>query len=242
MEPRGERLQKALAAAGVASRRHAEELIAAGRVAVNGQTVTQLGTRVSPSDRVSVDGKLIPRVPQYRYVMLNKPLGVISSAHDEHGRRTVVDLVPTSIRVYPVGRLDFDSEGLILLTNDGELTFRLLHPRHEIPKEYFVWLNPPPTDAQLKQLRDGVEIVGGRTRPAGVARRSGGAVSVTIHEGRKRQIRQMAAAVGLDVARLVRVRVGPLSLGNLGLGEWRELRPAEVTALREAAGLETGTR
>lgn len=237
VEPEGERLQKALAAAGIASRRHAEELIADGRVAVNGKTVTQLGTKVLPTDRISVDGKTISRTPRHVYVMLNKPADVLSTAHDERGRRTVVDLVHTPQRVYPVGRLDLDSEGLLLLTNDGELTFRLLHPRHEIDKEYLVWLDRSPNEEELRQLREGVEIEGGRTAPARVARKSGGTLSITLHEGRKRQIRQMAAALGLEVQHLLRIRVGPLTLGKLKPGEWRELRPEELEALREAAGL-----
>lgn len=241
-EIQGERLQKALAAAGVASRRQAEEMITAGRVEVNGKVVTELGTRVGPTDRISVDGTLISRVPRHTYVLLNKPVGVLSTTVDERGRRTVVDLVGAGERVYPVGRLDLDSEGLLLLTNDGELTFRLLHPRHEIPKEYLVWVRPSPTPEQLRQLRDGVEIEGGKTLPAQVSRRPGGALSITLREGRKRQIRLMAAAVGLQVDRLVRVREGPLELGNLPPGAWRELRPSEVAALREAAGLDMEER
>jgi len=226
-----------LAAAGVASRRHAEELIQAGRVQVNGAVVTQLGTRVAPHDRVAVDGKLISRTPAYTYIMLNKPVGVVSTARDERGRRTVVDLVKTSVRVYPVGRLDVTSEGLILLTNQGDLTFRLLHPRHEVPREYHVWVSPSPTAAQLDQLRRGVEIEGWRTGPAELSRGPGGALRMIIHEGHKRQIRLMCQAVGLNVERLVRVRIGPLTLGRLNPGEWRELRPAEVQALLDAVGL-----
>lgn len=237
MEAEGERLQKALAAAGIASRRHAEELIADGRVAVNGKTVTQPGTKVLPNDRISVDGKSVSRTPHHVYVMLNKPADILCTAHDERGRRTVLDLVQTRQRVYPVGRLDLDSEGLLLLTNDGELTFRLLHPRHEIDKEYLVWLDRSPTEDELRQLREGVEIEGGRTAPAKVVRKAGGALSLTLHEGRKRQVRQMAATLGLEVQHLLRIRIGPLSLGKLKTGEWRELRPEELEALRDAAGL-----
>lgn len=235
--PEGERLQKVLAAAGVASRRHAEEMIQAGRVAVNGQQVTRLGTRVTPSDQVAVDGKLISRKPNYSYVLVNKPVGVVSTARDDRGRRTVVDLVKAPLRIYPVGRLDLESEGLMLLTNHGELTFRLLHPRHEIPREYAVWVSPPPKPEQLEQLRRGVEIEGWRTRPAEVKRVPGGALRIVIHEGHKRQIRRMCEAVGLNVDRLVRVRMGPLTLGHLKPGEWRELRPNEVEKLLTAAGL-----
>lgn len=229
-----------LAAAGIASRRRAEELILAGRVAVNGARVTQLGTRVGPRDRITVDGKPISRTRRYTYVILNKPVGVLSTARDERGRRTVLDLVKTRERIYPVGRLDLESEGLILLTNHGQLTFRLLHPRFEIPREYLVWVSPPPTREQIQRLRQGVEIEGSRTAPAEVVQVPGGALRMIIHEGRKRQIRLMCQAVGLRVERLVRVRLGPLRLGNLKPGQWRELRPAEVTALLKAAGLAEG--
>jgi 23S rRNA pseudouridine2605 synthase len=232
--PAGERLQKALAAAGVASRRHAEELIAAGRVSVNGEVVTQPGTRVGPEDHLAVDNRPINRSPRFAYLLLNKPAGVLSTAHDERGRRTVLDLIQSRERVYPVGRLDLDSEGLLLLTNDGELTFRLLHPRHELPREYQVWVHPTPTDQQLEQLRQGVEIEGWRTSPAQVRWLSGGSLSVVIHEGHKRQVRRMAEAVGLSVDRLVRVRMGPLTLGKLQPGEWRSLRPEEVEKLKGA--------
>ena len=235
--PEGERLQKALATAGIASRRHAEELITAGRVAVNGTIVTQLGTRVSPQDQITVNGKPILRTPHHRYIMLNKPPGVLSTARDERSRQTVLDLVNLPERVYPVGRLDLDSEGLLLLTNDGDLTFRILHPRHELPREYHVWVQPWPTTEQLEQLRHGVEINGWRTHQARVSILTGGVLSITIHEGHKRQIRLMCYAVGLRVERLERVRIGPLKLGNLRQGEWRELKPTELEELREAVGL-----
>jgi 23S rRNA pseudouridine2605 synthase len=232
-----ERLQKALAFAGVASRRQAEQLIVAGRVAVNDRVVTELGTKVSPRDRIAVDGQLIDRDPHHQYILLNKPVGVLSTARDERGRPTVLDLVKSSERVYPVGRLDIDSEGLLLLTNDGELTFRLLHPRHEIPREYQVWVTPSPSDEQLATLQAGVEIDGWRTGPATIRRRPGGALSFTIHEGHKRQIRLIVQAVGLHVTRLVRIRLGPLVLGSLKPGDWRDLRAEEVDALRSEAGL-----
>ncbi len=236
-ERREERLQKVLAAAGVASRRQAEELIVGGRVTVNNRIVTQLGTKVGPSDQIAVDGKSVNRSPRHTYVLLYKPLGVLSTAHDERGRPTVLDLVKTSERVYPVGRLDLDSEGLILLTNDGDLTFRLLHPRHEVPREYHVWVSPDPTDEQITRLQRGVEIEGWTTGPAVVRRRPGGILSIVIHEGHKRQIRLMCHAVGLSVLRLVRVRMGPLTLGALKPGEWRELRPEEVASLARDAGI-----
>lgn len=235
--PKGERLQKVLASAGVASRRAAEEMILAGQVTVNGRVVTELGSRVGPRDRIAVDGRPIARAPRFRYILLNKPPGVLSSSHDERGRRTVLDLVQVTERVYPVGRLDVESEGLMLLTNDGELTNRLLHPSHEIPREYHVWVSPDPTEPQLEQLRRGVVIEGGLTHPAQVTRKPGGFLTMTIHEGRKRQIRQMAEAVALRVNRLQRVRLGPLTIGALRPGEWRDLHPTEVHALAEATGL-----
>lgn len=235
--PSEERLQKALSAAGVASRRQAEEMIVGGRVAVNNHVVTQLGTKVGPTDRIAVDGRLIDRAPRHTYIILNKPLGVLSTAHDDRGRRTVLDLVTSAERVYPVGRLDLDSEGLILLTNDGELTFRLLHPRHEVPREYHVWVAPPATDEQIASLERGVDIEGWTTGPAVVRRRPGGLLSIVVHEGHKRQIRLMCNAVGLAVTRLIRVRLGHVTLGTLKPGEWRELRPEEVESLARDAGV-----
>jgi 23S rRNA pseudouridine2605 synthase len=235
IEAGGDRLQKALAAAGVASRRAAEELIVAGRVAVNGKVVSELGSRVLPTDTLTVDGKTIDRKPRHTYIVLNKPPGVLSTAKDEHGRRTVLDLVGQKDRVYPVGRLDLDSEGLLLLTNDGDLTFHILHPKHELQREYEVWVDPAPTDEQLDRLRQGVDLAGWVTSPAQVRRRPGGTLSIVIHEGHKRQVRLMCQAVGLRVTRLVRIRLGPLTLGTLKSGEWRPLRPAELAALRQAA-------
>jgi pseudouridine synthase len=204
---------------------------------VNDRIVTELGTKVGPADRISVDGRPVNRIPRHTYVLLNKPVGVLSTAHDERGRRTVIDLVKSPDRVYPVGRLDLDSEGLLLLTNDGELTFRLLHPRQEIPREYQVWVTPAPDDEQISRLQAGVDIDGWHSGPALVHRRPGGSLTFTIHEGHKRQIRLMCSAVGLHVSRLVRVRMGRLTLGALKPGEWRELRPDEVETLRRDAGL-----
>jgi 23S rRNA pseudouridine2605 synthase len=237
----GERLQKALASAGVASRRAAEELIVAGRVTVNGKVVAELGTRVSPDDVLAVDGRKVNRAPHYAYVILNKPTGVLATAKDEHGRRTVLDLVKSPERVYPVGRLDLDTEGLLLLTNDGELTYHISHPKHELDREYEAWVTPAATDEQLAHLQRGVDLNGWTTSPAEVRRRAGGALSIIIHEGHKRQVRLMCLAVGLRVTRLVRVRLGPLTLGTLKPGESRELRPAELTALRQAAYGESAT-
>ena len=231
----GDRLQKALAAAGVASRRAAEELIVAGRVTVNGKVVDELGTRVLPTDTLGVDGKAINRTPSYTYIVLNKPTGVLSTAKDSHGRRTVLDLVVHRDRVYPVGRLDLDSEGLLLLTNDGELTFHILHPKHELEREYEAWVTPAPTDDQLEKLRRGIDLNGWVTSPAQVRRRPGGTLGIIIHEGHKRQVRLMCQAVGLRVIRLVRIRLGPLVLGTLKSGKSRELRPAELAELRRIA-------
>jgi 23S rRNA pseudouridine2605 synthase len=233
------RLQKALAAAGVGSRRHCEELIAAGRVAVNGVVVRELGTKVVPTDQLKVDGAVVGDAERHVYYAVHKPVGYVSTADDPEGRPTVLDLVSTTARVYPVGRLDYDSEGLLILTNDGELTQLLLHPSHEVEREYEVHVVGEPTPAQLRQLREGVVFDGQRTAPAEVRvvqTRPGEAwLLVAIHEGRKRQIRRMCDAVGLRVDRLVRVRVGPLMLGDLPEGRYRALRSDEVRQLRAAA-------
>jgi pseudouridine synthase len=278
-----ERLQKVLARAGVASRRAAEELIAAGRVSVNGQVVTELGTRADPStDKIEVDGRPIAspsarKADEFVYIMLNKPLGVVSTAKDPQGRPTVVDFVtkdegrktkdepkqvgstgttanrpvlglrpihPTahsSKRLFPVGRLDADSTGLILLTNDGDLTFRLTHPKFGVEKEYRALVRGRPSAGEIQKLREGVEIEGEMTAPARVeeaGRRGDNTwLSVTIHEGRKRQVRLMCAAVGHPVIELERVRFGPLTLGSLQHGKWRHLAVHEVHALQKAVRL-----
>jgi 23S rRNA pseudouridine2605 synthase len=232
----GERLQKVLAALGWGSRRLSEELIAEGRVTVNGD-VAELGRRVDTlTDVIAVDGVPIGARPDFVYYLLNKPRGVISTAHDPHGRPTVVDLVPQSPRVFPVGRLDGETEGLLLLTNDGELTHFLTHPSKGVEKEYLVLLegNPRLTESQLRRLRDGVELEDGKTAEAKVSQRSDMTVSMTIHEGRNRQIRRMIEAVGHRVERLVRVRIGPLIDSKLKPGAWRELSLAERKALVEA--------
>jgi len=243
--PRGigreQRLHKVMAQAGVASRRTCEEWIAAGRVAVNGVVVTAPGTSIDPGhDRVEVDGKPISLTPGLVYVMLNKPPGYVSTVRDPHGRPTVLSLVQVAERVYPVGRLDAASEGLMLLTNDGELTQRLTHPQHEHEKEYHVLVDGTPGAAALQQLRDGVRLEDGPTWPAAVdvlRRQRGGAwLRIVIHEGRKHQVRRMCAAIGHPVRRLTRARIGPLRLGDLPSGKWRRLTRAEVHALRAAAG------
>lgn len=232
----GERLQKVLAALGWGSRRTCEDLIADGRVTVNGD-VAELGRRVDTlADTIAVDGVPIGARPDLVYYLLNKPRGVISTASDPQGRPTVVDIVPLEPRVFPVGRLDGDTEGLLLLTNDGELTHFLTHPSKGVEKEYVVLLrgNPRLTEGQLRRLRDGVELEDGPTAPAKVGQRSDSTVSITIHEGRNRQVRRMFEAIGHDVERLVRTRIGPITDTRLKPGAWRELSLAERKALIEA--------
>ena len=244
------RLQKFLARAGVAARRHCEALIRAGRVTVGGRVVTDPGHPVRPgADRVAVDGRPVEAEPPV-YVLLHKPRGLISSARDPFGRPTVVDHVRRSggprMRLYPVGRLDADSEGLLLLTNDGELAFGLTHPSREVEKTYRVWVRGRVGEEAVQALRRGVQLEDGRTAPARVRvvwRGPGRSVlEVTLHEGRKRQVRRMCEAVGHPVLRLVRVRLGPLELRGLGPGRWRYLTPQEVEALRQAAEGRAGGR
>jgi len=239
-----ERLQKFLARAGVASRRACEELIRAGRVQVNGKTVTKLGTRVDPQrDDVDVDGRKVEPPVSLVTIMLNKPAGYVTTCSDERGRPTVLDLVPKNLGpLHPIGRLDMDTEGLLLLTNDGELTYRLTHPKFEVEKEYVADVEGIPGDSALQRLREGVEIDGHKTAPAQVklekASRRGAVLRVRIHEGRKRQVKRMLSAVGHPVRRLRRVRMGPIRLGNLPLGNTRPLSPEEVNALRRCAEAE----
>ncbi len=238
----GVRLQKILAGAGVGSRRACEELIAAGRVEVNGETA-ELGRRVDPGrDRVAVDGVPIGVAPGLVYYLVYKPTGVVSTTSDPQGRPTVTAVVPSEPRVHPVGRLDADSEGLILLTNDGELTYRLTHPSFGIEKEYVVTVSGLPDPADVRRLRQGVELEDGLTAPARVALLAPDVLRVTIHEGRNRQVRRMARAVGHPVRQLIRTRIGPLRIGSLGPGEWRELTVDEVRALERATGGPTGSR
>jgi 23S rRNA pseudouridine2605 synthase len=229
------RLAKFLAHAGVASRRAAEQLVFGGRVAVDGEVVRDPARDVSEDAEVTVDGRPVGTAERRVVHALNKPAGVVSTAHDTHGRRTVVDLVPSSARLYPVGRLDADSTGLILLTNDGELAHRLTHPSFEVPRVYRVTVRRPPVrEKALRALRDGVELDDGRTAPAGVRRLAPDKLEITMHEGRKRQVRRMCEAVGHPVVALERVAFGSLRLGRLGLGEHRRLTRAEVDALRRA--------
>ena len=230
----GVRLQKVLAQAGLGSRRTCEDLIERRRVRVNGE-VAVLGRRVDPEvDVVEVDGAQIGVKPGLVHYLLHKPAGVISTASDPQGRPTVVDLVPAEPRVFPVGRLDGDSEGLLLLTNDGDLTHRLTHPSYGVDKEYLVEVDGDPSRGALAKLRDGIELEDGRTAPAKVAQLDARLLRITIHEGRNRQIRRMCEAIGHPVVRLVRTRIGPLTDRSLKAGEWRALTQDEVRALERA--------
>jgi 23S rRNA pseudouridine2605 synthase len=229
------RLARYLAHGGVASRRGAEEVIRSGRVTVGGAVVTDPARDVDESSAVAVDGR--PVVPEDREVWaLNKPLDVVSTAREPGRRRAVTDLVPSRRRLYPVGRLDADSTGLILLTNDGELANALTHPRYEVPKTYSVRLVRPPSDSGLEDLRRGVDLEDGRTAPAEVTRTGERDIEITIREGRNRQVRRMAEAIGNEVDELRRIRIGPLELGDLPPGEARLLTAGEERALRESPG------
>jgi 23S rRNA pseudouridine2605 synthase len=223
------RLNAFIARAGVASRRKADDLIKAGRVTVNGEP-GQLNTFVGANDEVRLDGKPLAK-QRLAYVLLHKPAGVVTTARDPQGRRTVVDLVAHPARVVPVGRLDADTTGALLLTNDGDLAHRLAHPRYEVDKVYEIECWTQPTDADLARLRDGVELDDGPTRPAGVRRIDGARIELTIHEGRNRQVKRMLEAVGHRVRRLHRSRYANLAVDGLEPGEWRELRSDEAHAL-----------
>jgi 23S rRNA pseudouridine2605 synthase len=228
------RLNAYLARAGVSSRRRADELIKAGRVTVNGE-LGQLNTFVEKSDRVEVDGNAV--APQrLAYVLLHKPAGVVTTARDPQRRQTVVDLVRHEARVVPVGRLDADTTGALLLTNDGPLAHRLAHPRYAVEKVYEVEVERDPNENQLRQLREGVELDDGRTAPARAKRLGPNRLELTLHEGRKHQVKRMCDAVGLPVTRLHRPRYAGLELGDLPAGEWRELTEEEVQQLRQATG------
>jgi 23S rRNA pseudouridine2605 synthase len=233
--PSGERLQKLLARIGVGSRRACEELIAEGRVTVNG-SVPAPGRRVDPRvDRVELDGVPLPVQPGLVHYLVNKPAGVVSTAEDTHGRPTVVSLVPDEPRVFPVGRLDMDSEGLLVLTNDGELTHRLTHPSFGVAKEYLVQVEGEPDPGEVRRLRQGVDLEDGRSAPARVSVVAPGLLRVVIHEGRNRQVRRMCDAVGHPVVRLIRTRIGPISDPSLAPGAYRALGLDEVRALAAAA-------
>jgi 23S rRNA pseudouridine2605 synthase len=233
-EPGGERLQKVLARAGVASRRACEELIVEGRITVNG-AVAELGRRIDVSvDIVELDGAPLALDPGLVHYLLNKPIGVLTTASDPHGRPTVIDLVPADPRVFPVGRLDADTEGLLLMTNDGELAHRLTHPSFGVDKEYLAEVQGVPGPDALRRLRQGVELDDGMTAPAVVGVVGPSVLRIVIHEGRNRQVRRMCEAVGHPVRRLVRTRIGPVTDSRLRPGRWRPLETDELRALAAA--------
>ena len=259
----GIRLQKILAQAGVASRRAAEKLIEEGRVSVNGRTVREMGVKADPiADDIRVDGRRLRAPERHRYILLNKPAGVVTTRSDPQRRQTVIDLLH-GVReyVYPVGRLDYDSEGLLLLTNDGDLAARLTHPRHEVERTYEAYVAGTPDEEAMERLRRGIPLDGKRTMPAEVKllsravlhkaaphkaaphkavagekrtsdRRANGVLLITIREGRNRQVRRMCEAVGHPVRKLRRVRIGPITDRRLRVGEWRELTRQEVKKLK----------
>lgn len=232
--PDGERLQKVLARVGLGSRRTCEDLIAEERVKVNGE-IAELGRRIDPDvDLVEVDGAPIGVRPGLVHYLLNKPAGVVTTASDPQGRPTVLGLVPEEPRVFPVGRLDLDTEGLILLTNDGELANRIAHPSHGVEKEYLAEVVGTPSRGTLRRLREGIELEDGPTAPAQAALVGPSLVRLTIHEGRNRQVRRMLDAVGHPVVRLIRTRIGPLADRQLPPGHWRALRADELRALEAA--------
>jgi len=238
-----ERLQKVLAKAGVASRRHAEELIVGGKVKVNDRIVTELGSKVDAcKDTIEVNGQIIPPPEQKVYYLLHKPRGYVTTLSDERGRKTVIDLLDgIDQRVYPVGRLDYDSEGLLLLTNDGDLTNALTHPRNKVKKTYLARVEGVPEAEKLQAMAKGMELADGPTAPAEVRlagiRDNRALLEITIHEGRNRQVRRMCEQIGHPVVRLRRTRFGPLELGDLRPGQYRPLTKQELRAVLSAAGL-----
>jgi 23S rRNA pseudouridine2605 synthase len=237
-----ERLQKFLSRAGVASRRQAEEYIKAGLVTVNGQRA-EIGAQIDPGvDEIRLRGELVRPAPRKVYYMLNKPPGVVTTVHDTHGRQTVLDLLEgVSERVYPVGRLDLDTQGLLLLTNDGDFAYRLTHPKYRVPKTYRAWVKGVPSEQELHQLRAGVMLEDGLTAPAEVkqleARSGCSLLEIVIHEGRKRQVKRMCQAIGHPVLQLQRMAFGNLQLGGLQLGAWRPLTVSEIRNLWHLAGV-----
>ena len=232
------RLQKYLALCGVASRRAAEKLIVDGRVSVNGKVVTELGTKVTFKDKVTFDGAVISLDEDKVYIAVNKPTGYLSAVSDDRGRKTVVDLVRDdfSERIYPVGRLDYDTEGLILLTNDGEFTYSVTHPKHNVNKTYEAVIRGKLTDDEIIKLCQGIDIGGFVTSPAfvDIVDETGGKtiVQITIHEGKNRQVRKMFESVGHIVLKLKRIAVGSVKLGNLKSGKWRHLTDREIRTLK----------
>lgn len=228
-----ERLQKLIARAGICSRREAEKLIAAGRVTVDGKIIRELGAKADSNQKICVDGKILHFDTKKIYILLNKPRGFVSTAKDERGRKTVLDLLGENFseRVYPVGRLDLNSEGLLILTNDGDLTNALIHPRFEVEKTYRAKISGELTEEKLDKLRAGIELDDGLTAPAEIYLLGENSVEVTIHEGRNRQVRRMFAAIGCDVKRLRRIKFAGLTLEGLKVGQWRELTAEEVAQL-----------
>ena len=237
-----DRLQKIIAHAGLASRRAAEQMILDGRVAVDGEVVRDLGRKADPSKQsITLDGNPVRPKERWEYWLVHKPTGVVSTARDTHGRPTVLDLAPSQARLYPVGRLDMDSEGLVLLTNHGELALRLTHPSYQVPKHYKVWVEGYPSNRVLNRLRSGIDLEDGKSAPARVYLKGGSRnvtkLAMVLTEGKKREIRRMCKAVGHPVKRLMRVALGPIKLGDLPPGESRPLRPAEIKLLKAAVGL-----
>jgi pseudouridine synthase len=232
-----DRLQKILSQAGVASRRAAEKLIADGRVTVNGVTVREMGVKADPAhDDIRVDGRRVKGPERHRYILLNKPAGYVTTRSDPQRRRTVMDLLG-GVReyVYPVGRLDYDTEGLLLLTNDGDLAANLTHPRHGVERTYEAHVAGDPDEEALERLRRGVPLDGKRTLPARVHDLGHGVLLIAIREGRNRQVRRMCEAVGHPIRKLRRTKIGPIADRRLRPGEWRDLSPAEVQTLQRAA-------
>lgn len=243
--PDGEKLQKVLARSGLGSRRTCEQFIAAGRVFVNGETAT-VGRRVDvETDHIAFDGSPIPVRPGLVHYLCNKPVGTVTTVTDTHDRPTVVDLLPVEPRVFPVGRLDIDTSGLMVLTNDGELTQTLTHPSHGVAKTYLAEVEGVPGPDALRRLSEGVDLDDGRTAPADArviqSRTDTTALELVLNEGRNRQVRRMCDAVGHPVLRLVRTRIGNLADPGLAPGEWRELTESEVRGLYAAAGAAEGT-
>ena len=230
-----DRLNKYLASAGLGSRRAVEELVRAGRVTVNGEPAG-LSARVEDGDQVRLDGELV-EAQELACMLLNKPAGVVTTVKDTHGRRTVLDLVPSPLRLFPVGRLDRDTTGALLLTNDGGLAHLLMHPSHEVSKTYLAKVAGHPDAAALERLRGGVALEDGPTAPAEVRLTAADTIELSIHEGRNRQVRRMCEAIGHPVLKLHRARYAGLPVDDLAPGEWRRLTADEVAALRNVAGV-----
>ena len=232
-----ERLQKVIANLGYCSRRHAEELISKGEVKVNGITVTELGTKVKKGDTIEVENTILDNNKDYEYYILNKPREVVTTTKDEHGRKTVIDLINTPTRIYPVGRLDYDTTGILLLTNDGELANKLMHPKNNIDKTYLAKLEGIITGYAIKKLREGVVIDNYKTKPARVKlkktdkKKNASLVEITIHEGKNHQVKKMFESLGYQVSKLKRTNYANLDLNNLRVGEYRKLSNKEIAIL-----------